>query len=207
MVRYLVIIGRGQPELSDHLTRQLGGDAKVLVVTDRRWTERRQRVEGHHEERRRRDRRQPHRERRSFERVTIVHLDAADTSAQSHRTSLPVDRPSEVYGESNSTVDRTRETTIMDQIATHESRTQVTQWLDESRHFFALLPDVLSDLLNAEQECARLRQWLDETRAENERLRSEQTQAAETLSNLIDQMTRPVNEIVEKLRVNSPRTS
>lgn len=94
----------------------------------------------------------------------------------------------------------------MDQITTYENRTQVIRWLDESRHLFGLLPDVLHDLLVAEQECARLRQGLDECRAENDRLRSEQTQAAETLSNLINQMTRPMNEIVEKLRVNSPRT-
>jgi regulator of replication initiation timing len=206
VVRYLVIVGRGQPELSDHLTRQLGGDAKVLVMTDRRWTERRQRVEGHHEERRRRDRRQPHRERRSFETVTIVHLDAADTSAESRRASLPVDRPDEVHGLPHSTVNGTRETTTMDQITTHESRTQVIQWLDEGRHLCGLLPDVFHDLLSAEQECARLRQWLDECRAENDRLRSERTQLADALANLVNQMTQPVNEIVEKLRASSPRT-
>lgn len=94
----------------------------------------------------------------------------------------------------------------MDQIATHDSRTRVIQWLDESRHLFGLLPGVLNDLVNSEQECARLRQSLDECRAENDRLRSEQTQLAEALTNLVNQVTRPLNDIVEKLRVNSPRT-
>jgi uncharacterized protein YhaN len=206
VVRYLVIVGRSEPELSDHLTRQLGGDAKVLVITDRRRTERRQRVEGHHEERRRGDRRQPYRERRSFEAVTIVHLAAADTSAESRCASLPVDRPGEAHDLSHPTVNGTRETTTMDQITTYESRTQVIHWLDESRHLFGLLPDVLRDLLAAEQECARLRQGLDECRAENDRLRSERTQLADALSNLVNQMTQPVNEIVEKLRASSPRT-
>ena len=203
MVRYLVIVGRSQPELSDHLTRQLDGDAKVLVITDRRRTERRQRVEGHHEERRHGDRRQPYRERRSFEAVTIVHLDDADTSAESRGASLPVDGPGEAHDLIQPTVNGTRETTTMDQITTYESRTQVIHWLDESRHLFGLLPDVLHDLLGAEQECARLRQWLDECRAENDRLRSERTQLADALTNLVNQMAQPVNEIVEKLRASS----
>jgi len=206
VVRYLVIVGLNQPELSDHLTRQFGGDANVLVITERRRTERRQRVEGHHEERRRGVRRQPHRERRSFETVTIIRLDGADTSAESRRASLAVDRPGEVPGLPHPTVNETRETTIMDQIGTHDSRTRVIQWLDESRHLFDLLPGVLNDFLSAEQECAGLRHSLDECRAENERLRSEQTQLAEALTNLVNQMTRPLNDIVDKLRGNSPRT-
>jgi hypothetical protein len=206
VVRYLVIVGLNQPELSDYLTRQFGGDAKVLVITDRRRTERRQRVAGHHEERRRGVRRQPRRERRSFETVTITRLDGADTSAESRRASRPVDRPGKVHGLPHPTLNETRETTTMDQIATHESRTRVIQWLDESRHLFGLLPGVLNDLVSAEHEGARLRQSLDECRAENDRLRSEHTQLAETLTNLANQMTRPLNEIVEKLRVNSPRT-
>ena len=202
-----MIVGLNQPELSDHLTRQFGGDGNVLVITDRRRTERRQRVEDHHEERRRGVRRQPHRERRSFETVSIVRLDGADTVAESRRASLPVDRPDEVHDLPHLTVNNTRETTTMDQIVTHEGRTRVIQWLDESRHLFGLLPGVLNDLLSAERECARLRQSLDECRAENDRLRSDQTQLADALTNLVNQMTHPMNEIVEKLRVTSPRTS
>ena len=206
MVRYLVIVGLNQPELSDHLTRQFGGDANVLVITDRRRTERRQHVEGHPEERRCALRRQPHPERRSFETVTIIRLDGADTSPESRRASLAVDRPGEVRALPHPTDNETRETTTMDQIATHDSRTRVIQWLDESRHLFDLLPGVLKDFQSAEQECARLRHSLDECRAENDRLRNEQTQLAETLTNLVNQMTRPLNDIVDKLRVNSPRT-
>ena len=202
-----MIVGLKQPELSDHLTRQFGGDANVLVITDRRRTERRQRVEGHHEERRRGVRRQPHRERRSFETVTIVRLDGADTSAEPRRAALALGRLDEVRGPIHPTDNDTRETTTMDQIPTHESRTRVIQWLDESRHLFGLLPGVLNDLVSAERECARLRQSLDECRAENDRLRSDQTQLAEALTNLVTQMTSPLNEIVAKLRVTSPRTS
>ncbi len=94
----------------------------------------------------------------------------------------------------------------MEEIQTDESRKHVIRWLDESRHLFGLLPGVLDDLLSAEQERARLRQGIDECRAENERLRRERAELAEALTKLISQMTGPVNEIVEKLRLHSQET-
>ena len=93
----------------------------------------------------------------------------------------------------------------MDEIATHENRTQVIRWLDESRDLLGLLPGVLDNLRSVEQECAQLRQSIDEYRAENDRLRREGVELMDALTNLIHKVTRPVNEIVETLRVHSPR--
>ena len=93
----------------------------------------------------------------------------------------------------------------MDEIATHENRTQVIRWLDESRDLLGLLPGVLDNLRSVEQECAQLRQSIDEYRAENDRLRREGAELMDALTSLIHKVTRPVNEIVETLRVHSPR--
>jgi hypothetical protein len=89
-----------------------------------------------------------------------------------------------------------------------ESRRPMVRWLAESRQLFGQLPALLDELVAAEQECERLRQWVAEARAENERLRAERAELAEALTTILHQMTRPVNEIVEKLRVNGdPRSS
>lgn len=85
------------------------------------------------------------------------------------------------------------------------ARRQLIRWLDESRHLFGLLPGVLDELRAVQQECERLGQRVDEYRAENERLRAERAELAEALTGLIHQMTRPVNEIVQKLRVTQQR--
>ena len=95
----------------------------------------------------------------------------------------------------------------MDDLATAEQRRHVIRWLDESRPLFGLLPGVLDELVAAQRECERLRQWVTDARAENERLRAERAELAEALTALIHQMTRPVNEIVQKLRVTSQDTA
>lgn len=59
MAHYLIIIvARNHPDLWSHLKENLAGDTKAEVILDRRWRERRQRVQPHTLERRRTERRQ-----------------------------------------------------------------------------------------------------------------------------------------------------
>ena len=58
MDRQLIVVARSQLALCDYLRAQFCGDRDVEVILDRRWGERRQRVQAHEPERRRADRRQ-----------------------------------------------------------------------------------------------------------------------------------------------------
>ena len=58
MRRYLLIVARNQPDLSDYLSRSFSADDKVEVILDRRVGQRRQRGQAHDPERRLEERRQ-----------------------------------------------------------------------------------------------------------------------------------------------------
>jgi hypothetical protein len=195
VVRYLVIVGRTQPDLCEYLTRQFAGDAKVDVLPDRRWTERRRRAQASDSERRQGQRRQGATQPLRFQTVAVIR--------RSPEAVVSTPPPPFAARAGNGDAERTsmEETAPAPTVA----RRQLIRWLDESRHLFGLLPGVLDELRAVQQECERLGQRVDEYRAENERLRAERAELAEALTGLIHQMTRPVNEIVQKLRVTQQR--
>ena len=57
MPRYLFVVARGHPEVYADLKRQFLGNPDVEVLLDRRFSDRRQRGDGHEPERRRGERR------------------------------------------------------------------------------------------------------------------------------------------------------
>lgn len=57
MRRYLLIVARNQPDLSDYLSRSFSADDKVQVILDRRVGQRRRQVQAHDPDRRLGDRR------------------------------------------------------------------------------------------------------------------------------------------------------
>jgi hypothetical protein len=195
VLRYFVIVGRAEPDLGAYLRRQFAGDDRVRVLVDRRRAQRRQRPDDREPERRRAQRRAAHPAPSAFQNVTVVRHDEASGAREAGPL---LHRPVPAANGSHKGASMT-------EMATAQSRRQVTRWIEESRHLFGQLPAVLDDLLAAEAECARLRERVDECRAENERLRAERAELAEALSALVHQMTRPVNEIVQKLRAVQER--
>jgi CheY-like chemotaxis protein len=77
MRRYLLIVERNQPDLSDYLSRSCSGDDKVQVILDRRVGQRRQRGQTHDPERRLEERRRQPSNGDSFLSlgVTIIRLE------------------------------------------------------------------------------------------------------------------------------------
>lgn len=176
VVRYLIVVGRSESDLRDYLTRQFTGDPFVTVVGDRRGGDRRTRRQQRAPDRRRSERRR------------------TDPAATRVRTVVIIRREHEPDAVEEEAKD-------MGQPAPTETRTKLVRWLDESRDLLAQLPGLVDELVATEQECERLRQWVNDCRAENARLRAERAELAEALSALINQVTRPMNEIVHKLRL------
>lgn len=83
------------------------------------------------------------------------------------------------------------------------ARTQFIRQVEKRRSIFELIPRMLDELVAAEQECEELRQALAASMAEQDRLRSERADLAEALSKLMTEMTRPMHELAEKLRLTS----
>jgi hypothetical protein len=196
VVRYFVIVGQREASLFDYLERRFAGDATVEVVTDRRRSERRREARPRKPDRRDRERRGQ---------TGLVHLPGM-VLARQRREPAPV-----APGSPRKTPMATEELPSLEarRPSRPESpataRTQLIQQLTEHRAIFEIIPQVLDALVDAEQECERLRQALADSLAEQDRLRGERAELAEALSKLMTEMTRPMHELAEKLRL-TPRT-
>jgi hypothetical protein len=194
VVRYFVIVGQREASLFDYLERRFAGDATVEVVTDRRRSERRREARPRKPDRRDRERRGQ---------TGLVHLPGM-VLARQRREPAPVaaesPRKAPMVTEEPPSLEARGPSRLEGPGAT---RTQLIQQLAEHRAIFELVPQVLDELVAAEQECERLRQALADSLSEQDRLRGERAELAEALSKLMAEMTRPMHELAEKLRLTS----
>jgi predicted nucleic acid-binding Zn-ribbon protein len=90
----------------------------------------------------------------------------------------------------------------MDATAAAEARERVTKWIEETRHLFALLPELLTSdprvnerASAAEKEIAKLKREIEDLKKENHQLRGEK-----------DEITQAMGQIAQKLGL-APRKS
>ena len=91
----------------------------------------------------------------------------------------------------------------MEAVTTHV-RDRIVRFVGEGQELLALLPGILDQLERLERRCEALEGEVETLRHEHERLLSERSEVAESLSGMLGQLTRPVNELVERLRTASP---
>ncbi len=89
----------------------------------------------------------------------------------------------------------------MDVVATHV-RERIVRFVGEGQELLALLPGILDQVERLEQRCEALQQTLEALRSDHERLLAERSEVAESLSGMLNQLTRPVTELVERLRTD-----
>ena len=193
MVRYFVIVGQRESSLLDYLERRFAGDATVQVVTDRRRGERRREARLRKPERRDRERR---------EETGVVRLPGL---VLARPASVPATAPEPSRKVSMGTEGRLpiEASGTTSAASAPTARTEFIRQVEKRRSIFELIPRMLDELVATEQECEELRQALAASMAEQDRLRSERADLAEALSKLMTEMTRPMHELAEKLRLTS----
>jgi hypothetical protein len=83
----------------------------------------------------------------------------------------------------------------MDATAAAEARERVTKWIEETRHLFALLPDLLAtdSQVNqragvAEKEMEKLKREVDDLKRENHLLRGEKDEIAHAMGQIAQKL-------------------
>lgn len=199
--RYVVVVRANQAELSEYLRRRLGADPTVEVVLDRRRGDRRRGGTGVAADRRRAERRRPPRGPvDAFDMPLITRL------ATGHGRHGARDR---------------EESAAMEPDKRNVPRESIDRWVAEGQTLFARLVEENETLRRraetAELECEKIRherglleREVDDLRREVGQLRAQQSEVVETFMRLLthtDQMLRPVNELLERLKRGTPRAS
>ncbi len=199
--RYVVVVRANQAELSEYLRRRLGADPTVEVVLDRRRGDRRRGDIGVAADRRRAERRRPPRGPvDAFDMPLITRL------ATGHGRHGARDR---------------EESAAMEPDKRNVPRESIDRWVVEGQTLFARLVEENEALRRraetAELECEKIRherglleREVDDLRREVGQLRAQQSEVVETFMRLLthtDQMLRPVNELLERLKRGTPRAS
>jgi len=198
--RYVVVVRADQPELAEYLRRRLGADPTVEVVVDRRRTERRRGGAGVAADRRRAERRRaPGAGGGAFDMPLVARRCAGAPHAQRKREESAAMEPDKV----------------------NIPRESIDRWVVEGQTLFARLMEESEALRRraetaerdgdkARHEAAALAREVEELRREVEHLRAQQAEAVETFVRLLnhtDQMLRPVNDLLERLKRGPRRVS
>lgn len=199
--RYVVVVRANQAELSEYLRRRLGADPTVEVVLDRRRGDRRRGDIGVAADRRRAERRRlPRGPVDAFDMPLIARL---ATGHGRHGARDP------------------EESAAMEPDKRNVPRESIDRWVAEGQTLFARLVEENETLRRraetAELECEKIRhetglleREVDDLRREAGQLRAQQSEVVETFMRLLthtDQMLRPVNELLERLKRGTPRAS
>jgi hypothetical protein len=199
---YVVVVRPGEPALASYLRRRLGADPTVDVVVDRRRGERR-RGDGPAAaiDRRRGERRRPRPEAGSIFDMPVIVRRSAARRAHERRNA--------------------EESATMELDRSDVSQESMDRWVTEGQTLFARLVDENGTLRRraeaAEREGEKIRheagllaREIEQLRREIEQMRAQQAEVVETFMRLLthtDQMLRPVNDLLERLKGGARRVS
>ncbi len=180
MLQYLVVAARNHPELYGYLRRQFAGDARVQVLLDRRYEERRRRGETSKPDRRKGDRRGGRGRDNGLDYHGFVVI----------RQSSGLQWRPPWWGGSAADASPS-----VDSSKSADARAVVAGWVAEGQRLLNVVPRLLREheqitaaAQAAERKCERYEEEIRSLRSENERFRKERRQAVETLNALTKQL-------------------
>lgn len=197
--QFFVVVARSRPDLLDVCRSHLGSSGRAQLVVDRRARERRQGDQP------------PSRERRRADRRTRMGSDV-DLQLRSVIV-VPVGRQ-EPGGEEPAASGAEGSEAMLTEVVVGDDRERLEQWAEEGRKVLgSALPGLLdageharARLVDMERDCQILREVnrrlvsrVKELEEQVERDRAERLEILETVNRSMAELTRPFNDILQKL--------